>query len=132
MQALFSVNGTYYNVTITPGGLERKVAITDGENAGRTLSGLMIRDLIGTYVNYTIKLETKNLDVAQYDALVSVLRQPVDSHNIVMPYDQGSLSFKAYLTAVNDKLMDTFRGVNRWGGLSIEFVAMEPQYTPED
>jgi len=127
MDAVFSVDGIRYNVTVPAGGIKRSASVLDGDNAGRVKSGLMIRDIIGTYYNYTVQIETSRLDVEAYDRLYEVLTAPVNSHLLVIPYGQTTLRFYAYVTNAEDSIRTIDNGKNFWGGLSINFIAMEPQ-----
>ena len=64
-----------------------------------------------------------------YDALYQVLSAPQDSHSVVLPYGQGTLSFRAYVTAGQDNLIRKKPGESYWTGLSVQFIAMAPQRT---
>lgn len=130
VQDLIRLNGRYYNAAITS--IKRTQNITDGENAGRTKppQALMIRDIVGTYVSYTIAFEVKGMDVAEYDDMILTLAQPVDYIPVVMPYGQGSLTFDAYITKVEDELISNFGGVRRWGKCTVTFTPMRAQYMP--
>lgn len=123
---IFTVDGKPYDVEVME--LKRKAIITDTENSGRTLDGEMHRDIIGTYYNYSLKVEPKYSDYAAYDELYELLTAPVKSHEIVMPYAQSTLVFKAYVTSAEDTLQIR-NGINHWGqdGLTIDFIAMAPQ-----
>lgn len=124
---VFTLDGIEFNVNVTK--LERSFAVTDTDNSGRTLDGSMHRDIIGTYYNYNMALETKNLDLARYDQLYEMLSSPVASHNLIVPYAQQNLEFQAYVTSGTDSLK--MRGnKNLWSGLAINFIAMEPQRRP--
>lgn len=127
MNPIFSVDGVAYAVTVPEGGLKRSGKVLDGENATRTKSGKMVRDVIGTYYNYALTIETQHLDTAQYDALYEVLSAPVDSHTITIPYGQGAITFEAYVANVDDELKRMQEGRNLWGGLTFSFIAMEPK-----
>ena len=89
-----TVDGKKYNVIVTS--LTRKFQVLDGENAERTLSGAMIRDIIGTFYNYEITILPAVGKYGDYDALYEVLSAPQDSHRIVVPYAQSTLTFNAY------------------------------------
>ena len=66
-----TVDGKKYNVLVTS--LTRKFQVLDGENAERTLSGAMIRDIIGTFYNYEITILPAVGKYGDYDALYEVL-----------------------------------------------------------
>ena len=129
-QDLIQLNGRYYNAAITS--LKRTHNITDGENAGRTKAPLaeMIRDIVGTFISYTTTFEVKSSDVAEYDDMILTLGQPVDYIPVVMPYGQGTLSFNAYVTKVEDELINNIGGVRRWGHCTVTFTPMKAQIRP--
>ncbi|MTQ98579.1 hypothetical protein GMD88_17435 [Pseudoflavonifractor sp. BIOML-A6] len=129
MKPVFKVDGVSYNVIVPEGGLKRQGRVLDGESVGRMLSGRMMRDIVGTYYNYAMQLDTRNLDVAQYDALYQVLSAPVDYHTVILPYGQSTLTFQAYVTNLDDELVLMQEGRNLWGNLSFTFVAMQPERT---
>ena len=123
----FTLDGKTYNVFVPESGIRRSGQVLDGENAGRTPSGAMIRDIIGTYYNYSIDLDTSQLDVAAYDELYEALSAPVDSHTLTIPYGQTTITFQAYVTRADDTLKTMDGCTNLWGGLTINFIAMKPQ-----
>ena len=55
--------------------LSRGFEVLDGENAGRVKTGDMIRDIIGTYYNYTLTLEPDGSQesIAEYDQLYEII-----------------------------------------------------------
>ena len=124
---LFTVDGVAYDVTVPVGGLTRSFQVLDGENAGRVLSGDMERDIIGTYYNYELKIETDKTSLAEYDRLYDVLSAPQDFHTLTIPYGQQTLTFRAYITSGKDSLLRRAGGKNYWTGLSVQFVAKAPQ-----
>lgn len=123
---MVKVDGTEYGGIVTA--LQRSFEVVDGENAGRTLDGVMHRDLIGTYYNYSITINTSRMSQAEYNTLYETISSPVESHNIVVPYGNTVLTFKAYVTNGTDDLIRQYSETNRyWGNLSFNFIAMEPQ-----
>ena len=126
---VFTVDGVEYpNVNVIS--LERTFAVMDGENAGRTMDGAMRRDIIGTYYNYNMQLTSDYSDLSEYDKLYEVLSAPVDSHTIMVPYGQETLTFEAYVANGNDSLLHKRPTFNKWNDLTINFVAMKPQRRP--
>lgn len=130
MQQLISINGRWYNAAITS--LKRIHDITDGDNAGRTKPPLaeMIRDVVGTFISYTAAFEVTSGDVAEYDDMILTLSRPVDYIPITMPYGQGSISFDAYITKVEDELINNIGGKRRWGNCKVTFTPMRAQIRP--
>lgn len=126
----FTLDGRTYNVRVPAGGIRRSGQVLDGENAGRTPSGVMIRDIIGTYYNYSITIDAKATSPEEYDAFYEAITAPVESHQLRVPYGQAVLTFQAYVTSAEDTLDRISDGVNRWGGLTVNFVAMAPARQP--
>ena len=48
------INGTEFDVTVSISSYEENFNVLDGSNAGRVMSGRMIRDIIGTYIGHSI------------------------------------------------------------------------------
>lgn len=48
------LNGREFDADIAISAYNRNFNVLDGDNAGRVLSGLMIRDIIGTYLGHKI------------------------------------------------------------------------------
>ena len=124
---LIKIDGKDYDVINSE--LTRSFQVLDGGNAGRTLDGEMHRDVIGTYYNYTWKLEPKNIE--DYSELYDVLSSPDDYHTITIPYNQSTKTFKAYVTNGQDQLRRQEDGVNYWTGLSVNFIAISPNRIKE-
>ena len=115
---------TYPNIHIAS--VKRDGEVLDGKNSGRVTSGNMVRDVIGTYYNYTIVVDCDDATVGEYDNLYEVLTAPVDYHTIEAPYAQSYISFKAYVSSVSDELKYIHGTTNRWGSMSLKIVAMNP------
>lgn len=128
LQNVFAVNGKYYNVRVV--GLKRGFQILDNEeNAGRTITGIMVRDIIGTYYNYVLNIEPVRRDMDSYNELYDLVSSPIDYVSLTILLGNQRQTFNAYVTNGGDdfKLVD---GVLTWTGLSLSFVAMDPQRRP--
>jgi len=126
---VFTVDGVAYpGVNVLS--LKRNFAVLDGPNAGRVMDGSAKRDIIGTYYNYSCQVASDYSDLAEYDRLYEVISAPVDSHEIVVPYGQGTLAFTAYVANGDDDLIHKRDDFNKWNNLSFNFVAMKPQRRP--
>lgn len=131
MQNLFSIDDKYFNVRIPEEGIKRSFSVADSDKAGRVLTGRMMRDIIGTFYNYTIDIDTNKLSKSEYDEFYEIISAPVDYHKIKVPYAQSFLEFDAYITEGQDTLKISNSNGNIWTGLSLNFVAMEPKRLPE-
>lgn len=119
---------TYSSLHVTK--LTRQFSVLDGENAGRVMSGDMQRDIIGTYYNYQVEIDPDLSTRADYDAFFLAISAPVDSHTLVVPFGQTTLTFQAYVTQGQDELTLMEENANRWENLSFSFIAMSPARTP--
>ena len=129
-QNVVSIDGVYYDISIPESGITRSFEIADTDKAKRLINGNMVRDVIGTYYNYTVAFNTKNLNRAEYDRLYEQISAPVDSHTIAIPYGQSILTFEAYVTNGQDVLKKIDAEGNKWEGITINFIAMQPKRRP--
>lgn len=125
--AVFTIDGIQYDVEVVS--IKRKFSVLDGDKAGRAADGTMIRNIIGTYYNYSVQINTDRLTRADYDSLYELISAPLDSHAVVLPYGRGTISQSMYVTGGEDNLIIDDSG-NVWDGLTIEFVAMTPYRKP--
>ena len=116
---------TYSTLHVTK--LTRNFAVLDTELSGRNTAGQMSRDIIGTYYNYTMEIDADAASREDYDAFYWEISDPVDSHTLIVPFGQGTLTFQAYVTNGQDELTLMEPAANRWGNLQINFIAMAPQ-----
>lgn len=119
---------TYATLHVTK--ISRSFSVLDGENAGRVASGAMLRDVLGTFYNYSVEIDADAASRSDYDTFYDAISAPVDSHELVIPYAQETITFEAYVTQGSDELLAMLPSANRWGNLSFNFIAMAPQRTP--
>lgn len=119
---------TYDTLHVTK--LIRSFSVVDGENAGRVMSGSMQRDVIGTFYNYQVEIDPDAASRSDYDDFYAAISAPVDSHTLVVPFAQTTLTFQAYVTQGQDELTLMEDEANRWENLSFSFIAMDPARTP--
>jgi len=134
---LFSIDGvTFSHLRILE--LTQTFEILDGANSGRFLSGIMKRDIIGTYFNYKLKIKPEyTIDgMREYNKLWSLCSSLSQSHVIIMPFDvgdnvtQSTITFNAYITSGSrDMLKYDVNGTNYWKDGDFQFVAMEPKFS---
>lgn len=124
---IFSIDGVELRVNVLK--LERGFAVTDTKNSGRLQNYMMSRDVAGTFYNYTLEIEPNMTYREDYDMFYEIISAPVASHRMVFPYNQKTMEFSAYITQGKDTLK-RIGGKNLWSGLSVNFVAMEPQRRP--
>lgn len=122
------VDGREYDVDVRS--ITRKFQVLDGSKATRVMTGNMIRDIIGSFYNYTMEIETERLNRVEYDDLYEKLSAPVDSHRVTVPYGQITIEDDFYVTAGEDVVKAEDKNGRTWSGLSIDFVTMAPLRRP--
>lgn len=125
------MDGTTYNLRVQYETIGRSFRLEDGENAGKMISGLYERDLVGTYYDYSMTVEPEPGSEADYDAFYEVISAPVQSHSITMPYGQGTMTFDAMVYEGTDLYRGMVAGQRKWAGLQVTFSAKGPQRTPQ-
>ena len=125
------INGTEFDVTVSISSYEENFNVLDGSNAGRVMSGRMIRDIIGTYIGHSITFYN-NGNNAAFDALWEYLKaHSVDDCVLLEAADgQSTISYEANYTSASRKLRRVYNGVNYWDALDVNFIPMDPQVTP--
>lgn len=67
------LNGRTFDADVAISAYERNFNVVDGQNAGRTMSGLMTRDIIGTYIGHTLTVFRRGDNYAGLDAFWNYL-----------------------------------------------------------
>lgn len=130
-KGIFTIDGVDLRLWVT--GIKRSFAVTDSEHSGRVKNNEMYRDVIGTFYNYTLTVEPDSNHRDDYDTFYRIITAPTDFHIVVFPFEQETLEFKAYVTSGDDEVKIDTNGdtqVNRWSGLSVQFIAKAPQRRP--
>ena len=124
-------NSSFERSDIVIKSISRSFSVVDGQNAGRDLTGSMLRDIIGTYYNYTVDFSSKNFNPEAYEFLVELLSSPVDYHMVSFPFGNKTITQKMYVANGQDvlKRFDP-NGKNQFTDFSVNFVAMNPFLRP--
>ena len=117
------IDGVEYKVPIVS--LKRKGDILD-LTANRTEDGVLHREVIGTYYNYTLTIGVVN-DQELYDNLWWVLTTPVASHQIQMPNQPEP--FEGYFGSCQDDIVLITDDGQKAKGLSFNIVATRASRT---
>lgn len=126
-----SMDGTTYRVRIVYDTLVRSFELLEGVNAGEMLSGRHERDLLGTGYTYQMQVEPDPRYPTDYDAFFEAISAPVDSHTIIMPYGQSTITYEAMVESGQDTYQGTVAGQTKWRGLTVQYRYIEPQRVPE-
>lgn len=129
MKSVFKLDGVSYP-KIHVVSLTRSFKVVDGPNTGRLMNFDMVRDVGGTFYNYTLTINTSMTTQSEYDSFYEEISAPKAYHMLEIPYAQKTITFKAYVTSGDDNLIEMLNGKNVWDNLSINFVAISPQRRP--
>ena len=125
---MITIDGQTFRIGIIK--ITRKASL-NRESHGTTLDGRKHYDALGTYFDYDVTIDTKAINVKEYDRLYEVITKPVEYHIVTMPYGQDEISFKAMIKTSNDSVIANYTNFRRWNGLKITFEALEPQKVVE-
>lgn len=134
LEVPFKIDGVSYSsdkIVITS--ITRNFNILDGDNAGRTVSGRVLRDVIGTFYNYSMTFKAKDSAAGEYGTLVETLSAPVDFHEISFPFGNKTITQRMYVTSGSDKLIKFSPGVseeNKFSDISVNFISEKPFLIP--
>ena len=98
---MITIDGQTFRIGIIK--ITRKASL-NRESHGTTLDGRKHYDALGTYFDYDVTIDTKAINVKEYDRLYEVITQPVEYHIVTMPYGQDEISFKAMIKTSNDSV----------------------------
>lgn len=117
------IDGVEYKVALSP--LKRKGDVLDLE-AERTQNGVLHRDIIGTFYNYTLGVERCG-DITEYEAFWWVVTAP-SNHMIILPY--ATEEIEGYFGSAQDEVFFVNSEGKRCKGFSCNMVAVRPARTP--
>lgn len=124
----FLMDGIAYNVRVSK--MTRKFSVQDTDRTGRTQDGEMYRDIVGTFYNYAMVVEQKDDDTESFDQFWDAISQPVESYVCVFPYNQSIMTQRMYITGGEQELVSRMPSRNKWGEISISYIAMSPKVVP--
>lgn len=125
MSDIIQIDGQTYNVPVKR--ITRKADFLD-KFAERTVDGVLHRELIGVYFNYQI--EFGQAAMADYSALWDKLTEPEEFHTVVIPDEDGDLTFTAYFSKISDELVKVSGATRYWKNLKVHFIAKSPERAP--
>lgn len=134
-QSYIRINGILFDVGIAISKYNRNFNVLDGDNAGRVMTGRMVRDIIGTYIGHKVTVFRKgDSDQARqalddfWDYLVA---HSVDGSVMLEAADgQATIAYEAYYTSASQDIEKVDGGVNFWGDIEVNFIPMDAQVRP--
>lgn len=126
------LNGIEFDAEVAISSYNRNFNVLDGENAGRVMTGRMVRDIIGTYIGHKIKVFRRGNNYQGLDDFWDYLvAHSVDDSVMLEAADgQSTISYEAYYTSASQDIERVDDGVNMWGEIEVNFIPMEAQVTP--
>lgn len=119
-----TIDGTVYDVPVIS--IKRTADFLD-KYAERTADGILHRELIGVYFNYSVKFGQATM--TDYSLLWAKLTEPVEFHTIIIPDEDGDLTFTAYVSGISDDLVKVTGATRYWKDLTVNFIAQAPART---
>lgn len=125
---MITIDGIEFSAIVTS--LKRSFEVSDSDSTGRTKDWVMHRDPVGTFYNFTIGIDCR--DMTTYTKIYQTISSPMASHVFEFPYNQETITFEGYVTKGEDTLkviknLKNGTQVNLWNELSFNCIAMEPQ-----
>ena len=119
------IDGTTFDVNITSFTETSEFA---DKYAERTEDWDLQRELAGIFFNYELTLgEIQNQTVMQ--ALWDKIHEFTPFHSVTLPHGTTTQTFTAYITGTSRPLKRRVNAENKWGGMTIKFIAKAPQIT---
>lgn len=124
---MITIDGVDFDIPIVS--IRRNAEFLD-KYAERTEDGILHRELIGVFFNYTLQFGRTN-NTTEYAALWEKLTEPEEFHTVTVPDgDASPLTFTAYFAGVSDELRKDTTAKTFWKNLTVNFIAQEPARTP--
>lgn len=126
------INGVEFDADVAIGTYNRNFNVLDGSNAGRTMTGRMVRDIIGTYIGHHFTVFRRGDNYKGLDDFWDYLIEHSVDDSVMLEAadDQSTISYEAYYTNGTQDLEKVENGINYWGKIEVNFVPMEAQVTP--
>ena len=126
------LNGVEFDAKVAISTYNRNFNVLDGDNAGRVMSGRMVRDIIGTYIGHKITVFRRGENQAGLDEFWDYLVAHSVDESVQLEAADGQtvLSYEAYYTSASQDLEKVEAGVNYWGEIQVNFNPMEAQIAP--
>lgn len=114
---MFRLDNKYYDAEyLFKDGYSQTADILNGDNTGRLqLNGSMYIDYLATFFNSEMKLKRgKNCTDEEWNNLFLDLVNPINQHNIDIPFGNGILTLDVYISKVKRNLIRVNSGINVW------------------
>lgn len=126
------LNGKVFDADVAISKYNRYFNVLDGENAGRVMTGRMVRDVIGSYLGHKITVFRRGDNYAGLDEFWDYLFQHSVDDSVMLEAADGqtTISYEAYYTSASQDIEKVEEGVNYWGEIEVNFIPMDAQVKP--
>lgn len=123
------LNGIEFDADVAISGYNRNFNVLDGQHAGRTQSGRMIRDVIGTYIGHKVRVFRRGDNYEGLDNFWNYLVEHSVDGSVMLEAADGQtvIEYEAYYTSGTQDIEQVVKGVNYWGEIEVNFIPMEAQ-----
>lgn len=114
---MFRIDNKYYDAEyLVKDGYSQTADILNGDNSSRLqLTGSMYLDYLGTFFNSDITLRRgRDCKEQEWNNLFLELCNPINQHNIDIPFGNGILTLDVYISQVKRNLIRVNYGSNIW------------------
>lgn len=120
---MFIIDGTRWPY---PCKITRTAEMTASEISGLLLDKSYFNDVIGTYMRYEVSIAVPVRQQSIYTTVYELLTNPVDAHNFILPYNQGTIEITGRVTSVVDDYVRFPGGGVSWKGTRFTVIANHP------
>lgn len=126
------LNGITFDADVAISKYTRYFNVLDGDNAGRVMTGRMVRDVIGTYLGHKVTVFRRGDNQKGLDAFWDYLytHSVDDSVQLEAADGQTTIAYEAYYTSATQSIEKVENGVNYWGEIEVNFIPMDAQVKP--
>lgn len=117
------VDGNEWDIPCT---IERTSEIQSSDISGMMLDKTYFNDVLGTYMQYNLKVAVPFGYEDEYNDLYEVLTEPVAGHDFSFPYADEPIEFNGRIQDVKDVYVRLPDGKMHWRGTSFTVIANEP------
>lgn len=126
------LNGIEFDADVAISSYNRNFNVLDGENAGRVMTGRMVRDVIGTYLGHKLTVFRRGDNYQGLDKFWDYLYQHSVDDSVMLEAADGQsvIKYEAYYTSASQDIEKVEGGINYWGEIEVSFITMDAQVRP--
>lgn len=124
---MFTIDGVQWDL---PCDIKRKADMRASDISGLMLDGSYFNDVLGTYMDYDVKIVVPIGTEERYNDLYEVLTKPVDGHSFILPYGNSIVSITGRVESVSD-LYTKVGNKTHWRGIAFSVKSNYPTKTSD-